>query len=212
MTAPDPRLLRHALALSVASIAWTVVAGVIQVVVGIRSHLLALVVLGAAGGLDAIASAALVVHLRHGQRHDELADHHERRATLAVSIGLVILGVVTLVQSGLRFASGDHADETDVGTAIALGALVLLPLLATGKIRVGRALGTPALVADGWLSASGAVLAGIAAVSALTASVESLWWVDPTAASVIAVGAATYGSIVLRREALNGGARASSHP
>ena len=87
------RLLRRGLVLSVASIGWTIAASSTEITLGLRHHILSLVVFGCAGVLDAAGSATLVVHFRHALRHDELAERHERRATLIVSIGLIALGL-----------------------------------------------------------------------------------------------------------------------
>ena len=198
-----PRERQHihrGLRLSVASIAWTATASAAEIVLGLTHQVLTLVVFGAAGALDAAGSATLVVHFRHALRHDELAEHHERRATLVVSVGLVGLGVLTLVESLRRLASGESGGETTLGVVIAALSLLFLPLLAIAKQRAGRKLQSSALVADGWLSMSGAVLAAIALVGATLGSRQGLWWIDPTAAAAIAVIASGYGAVVLTRE------------
>jgi divalent metal cation (Fe/Co/Zn/Cd) transporter len=190
---------RRGLGVSYASIVWTVLASSIEIVEGFQHHVLTLVVFGLAGSLDAIGSAALVVHFRHALRHDELADHHERRATIIVSVGLVVLGVVTVVESARRLASGHEGTSSTVGVVIAAAAIFVLGALSLVKQRVGRELDSAALVGDGYLSASGALLAAVAVVGATIGTREGLWWVDPLAALVIALGAASLGVVFLRR-------------
>src|SRR5207244_6390423 len=114
---PPRRQLRHGVWLSLASVGWTVAVSAAEVALGLTHHLLTLVVFGLAGILDAAGSATLVIHFRHALRHDELAEQHERRATLVVSIGLCTLAVVTAVQSIRRFSSGTAGHGTAAGTA-----------------------------------------------------------------------------------------------
>jgi divalent metal cation (Fe/Co/Zn/Cd) transporter len=160
---------------------------------------LTLVVFGLAGTLDAIGSAALVVHFRHAMRHDELAEHHERRATLIVSVGLLTLGVITVIESAGRLASGHVGTSTTAGVVVAAAAIVVLGALSAIKQRVARAVDSAALLGDGYLSASGALLAAVAVVGATVGTRAGLWWVDPAAALVIAIGAAGVGVVFLRR-------------
>ena len=192
--------MRRALLVSIASIVWSVAASAAEVVLGLTHQVLTLVVFGAAGALDAAGSATLVVHFRHALRHDELAERHERRAALVVSIGLLVLGALTLVESVRRLVSHESGGETALGVLIAAASLVVLPILAVAKQRAGRELGSAALVADGWLSMSGALLAAIALAGATLGSRDEWWWVDPAAAAAIALIAATYGIVVLARE------------
>jgi divalent metal cation (Fe/Co/Zn/Cd) transporter len=189
--------VRQGLLVSVASIAWTTVASTIEVVLGFQHHILTLVVFGLAGTLDAIGSAALVVHFRHAMRHDELAEHHERRATIIVSTGLMVLGAITVIESARRLASGHVGTSTGLGVAVAAAAIVVLAVLATIKVRVARDVGSAALRADGYLSATGALLAVVAVIGATLGT--HLSWVDPVAALVIALAAGSIGVIEMRR-------------
>ena len=189
--------LRRALRVSVASIIWTVATCATEVVIGLTHHILTLVAFGLAGVLDAAGSAALVTHFRHALRHQRMSERHERRATLVVSCGLLLLGLLTIVASVQRMAHHQVVRATTVGTFIAAMSVVVLAVLAGTKRHTGRRVDSQALVADGWLSASGALLAVLAVVGATAGSQRSLTWVDPTAALCIAVVAMTYGTAAL---------------
>ena len=190
---------RQGLVVSVASIAWTTFASAIEITLGLQHHVLTLVVFGLAGTLDAVGSAALVVHFRHALRHDEFAEHHERRATIIVSVGLMVLGAITVIESARRLAAGTVGTQTRLGVIVAAVAIVVLGVLATIKRRVARDVGSAALEADGYLSASGALLAAVAVVGATVGTRAGLWWVDPVAALVIALGAGGVGLVFMRR-------------
>jgi divalent metal cation (Fe/Co/Zn/Cd) transporter len=148
---------------------------------------LSLVAFGAAGLLDAAGSMALVASFRHALRHDELADHHERRASLIIGAGMIVLGVLTVIESVRRLASGHGGDHASLGVAIAAASVVVLSGLSVAKRRVARDIGSDALLADAHLSAAGAALAVVAIVGATLGTRDGTWWVDAAAAVVIAL-------------------------
>lgn len=193
--------IRHGLWVSSVSIVWTVAVSATEVALGFTHHILSLVVFGLAGALDAAGSATLVFHFRHALRHDELSDRHERIATRVVSTGLIALGLFTAIESTRRLFAGHGGRHTATGTLIAAASVGVLAGLAAVKQRVGRRVGSAALVADGWLSASGAVLAVVAVVGATFASQPDRWWLDPLSSLFIAVVAGGYGTVVMTREA-----------
>jgi divalent metal cation (Fe/Co/Zn/Cd) transporter len=178
---------------------WTVGASCAEVALGLTHHILSLAVFGLAGLLDAAGSATLVSHFRHALNHDGLSDRRERRAVLVVSSGLIVLGLVTIIEGGRRLVDRHAGHTTTAGTTIAAVSIVVLTALAITKKRVGRQTGSEAMVADSALSASGAVLAIVAIVGATFAGDDRWSWVDPTAAIVMAAFAAAYGVAVIRR-------------
>ena len=190
---------RHGLWVSLVSVAWTLVISAVEVVLGLNHHILTLVVFGAAGTLDAAGSVALAVHFRHAVMHDHFAEHHERRATLVVSCGLMVLGMVTAIESVRRLVQGGHGSHTGVGTALAGASAVVLVVLAAMKRRIGRRIESAAMVADAALSMSGCLLGLLAVAGATFGTSPSTAWVDPAAALLIAVAAGAYGTLVLVR-------------
>jgi divalent metal cation (Fe/Co/Zn/Cd) transporter len=178
------------LRLSIATVAWTTTASTIEVGLGLSRHVLSLVAFGAAGLLDAAGSVALIVSFRHALRHDELADHHERRASLIIGTGMLVLGVLTILESIRRLVSGHEGDAAALGVVIAAASIVILTGLSIAKRRVARDVGSDALLADANLSAAGAALAAVTVIGA------SLPSVDAVAAIVIALGTVRIGAQV----------------
>jgi divalent metal cation (Fe/Co/Zn/Cd) transporter len=156
---------------------------------------LSLLAFGAAGLLDAAGSAALVVHFRHAVKHDELADHHERRAALVIGVGMVVVGGLTASESIRRLVVGAEAESSALGVVVAGLSIVALSWLAVGKLRLSRRVDSDALEADGLLSAAGAALAAAAIVGATLGTREATAWVDAAAALGIGLAAATYGLV-----------------
>lgn len=178
--------VRSAWLVSVVSVLWTVVTGAAAVAIGVSSGSAVLVAFGAIGFVDAMGSAALVYHFRHGLRHDALADHLEHAAHRVVTVGLFAVGLGAVIVSVARLATGHEGDSPALGAALAAVSLVVLVVLSTRKVAIAARVASPALRADGLLSGVGAAQATVTLVGTLTARWFGWTWMDSVAA--IAVG------------------------
>jgi len=181
-------VLSRGLRVSLLSIAWTVIASSVAIGSGINASDLVLVAFGLTGLLDAMGSIALVVHFRHALRHETFSARHERVAFLVVDGGLVIVAVATIGESIRRLVTATHGNGSAVGICTAAASAVVLSVLSRRKMRLGRSIPSPALFADGILSATGAVLAIVTVLGTALSSV-GVWWADPVAALGVAAGA-----------------------
>ena len=190
--------LRDALNISIAAVAWGVVSGVASVVVGVGAGSTALVGTGADIVADVLSSVVLVWRFR-----GELHGHHtsnaaEERAERIASICLVIVALGIGIAAALRLASSEGAEASAAGIAIAAASVAVLPFFAVAKVRIARAVPSPALRMDGTITLVGAAMAAITLIGlALT---STLGWsaADPIAAIVIALAALSVGATNLR--------------
>jgi divalent metal cation (Fe/Co/Zn/Cd) transporter len=181
-------LTRSAYRVSLASVVFSGIASSVAIALGIGNAIV-LVAFGAIGYVDAVGSVALTYHFRHALRHEGISERFERVAHRVVRIGLAAVGLATIGVSVVRLVSGRTGSSPIGGSALAAVSLVVLALLSARKRRLGRALGSKALLADGRVSAVGAIQAAIVLVGlALTARYDATW-ADPVAAMVVAVGA-----------------------
>jgi divalent metal cation (Fe/Co/Zn/Cd) transporter len=194
----DAADLRAGVRVSSLSIAWTLVASAISVVLGVKASNLVLVAFGCTGLLDAAGSTALVIHFRHALKHETFSERHEHVAFLVVTGGLVVVALATVAESVVRLVTQKHGEQTLVGIGVAAASVVVLALLARRKIELGRSIPSQALVADGLLSTTGAVLAVVTVLGTLLAAL-GWWWADPVAALVVAVGALSV-AVILHRQ------------
>ncbi|MEY2420282.1 MAG: hypothetical protein QOI95_349 [Acidimicrobiaceae bacterium] len=184
--------------MSVASLVWTVVSSVASVGVGIASNSLVLVAFGLTGALDSAGSAVLVAHFRHALHHEAFSERHERLALRVVTIGLVVVGTLTSGESVRRLVGSVHAESVPAGVALAATSAVVLAVLSSRKRRVAGVVASRALLADGWLSATGALLGVVTVIGTGLASAFDWWWVDPIAAAVVACGAVVAGVVLAK--------------
>jgi divalent metal cation (Fe/Co/Zn/Cd) transporter len=177
---------RAARRVSEISVVWTAIASTIAIALGVVSGSAVLTAFGAIGVVDAIGSVALVHHFRHALRTEELSDRFERRAHDIVIAGLGTIGIATIAGSTLLLVTGASADTSSAGAVVAAVSLVALAALSARKHWVAGRVGSPALLADGHLSAIGAMQAAVALAGLVAAEWFGWEWADAVAA--IAVG------------------------
>jgi divalent metal cation (Fe/Co/Zn/Cd) transporter len=178
------------------SLVWTAVTSTTAVAVGVASHTLVLVAFGVTGVLDGAGSLALVLHFRHALRHEAISEARERVAHRVVSVGLIATGLATSAESVRRLAVHAEGHSSSFGAGLAAVSVVVLGFLARRKIAVAARVPSDALRADGWLSATGAVL-GVVTVAG--AALTIAWWVDAAAALVVGAAAVAVGVRSVRR-------------
>lgn len=188
--------LRSAIRASLASISWSLGAGLAAVVVGLAANTLSLLAYGLDGIVDSVASVVILFDLRVEVRGGRPPAH--RRAERTVGAALLLIGGAVIVQSIRGMRSGTGPDASPFGIAIAIASTLLLPPLAVWKLRLGRRLESTALQGDGILTGAGAALAAITLAGMLLDARLGWWWADPAAALVIGVFLVVAGALTLR--------------
>lgn len=181
------RLLGRGLWLEALTIAWTLVEAGVAVSAGVAAHSIALIAFGLDSVIEMIAAITLFARLRAerlGASHAEAAVR-ENRALWVVGTTFFLLAFYVVVESAATLTGARVPEASRMGIVLAIASLVIMPLLAWGKQRTGRALDSPALMADARESLvcallSLALLAGLVLNAAL-----AWWWADPVAALVM---------------------------
>lgn len=180
---------RRALAVSVTSLVWTLLASAVACALGVIANSLVLLAFGGIGLIDGAGSIALVIHFRHTVRHEVPSERHERAALTVVTVGLFVFGLSAGAESVHRLVTGDRTSGLIAGVVLAGLSAVALAVLARTKHRIAARVGSPALRADGWVSAVGSILAGVTLLGTGLAQAPSWAWADPAAATVVGAGA-----------------------
>jgi len=185
------------------TIVWNAIEGVAGIAAGIAAGSIALIGFGVDSYVEVFAGSVIIWRLskeRHGEAVSEAA---EQRAVRLIALTFLFLAVGVGVESIRRLASGERPDESWFGIGLAVVSLVIMPLLARAKRRVGERLGSRAVTADAtetmlcvWLSAI--LLVGLGANAAF-----GWWWADPLAALGVVYVAAREGFEHWRAEELD---------
>jgi divalent metal cation (Fe/Co/Zn/Cd) transporter len=186
-------LLRRAFRLEYATIAWNVLEGTAALAAGFLAGSVALVAFGLDSSVEVFASAVVVWELRGVDRR------RERRAVRAIGGAYLIVAVYVLVDAVNALRTGNRPEGSPLGMVLLASTVVVMLGLGIAKHRVGRALDSQTVVADGRFSLVDAALAGAVLVGLALSALFGWWWADALLAIVISLLAFREG-----REALSG--------
>ena len=184
VTRSSEGFIRQARLAEALTLAWMVVELVVALAAGIAARSVALTTFGIDSGIELFTAFVVLrqLLLQTSRATDEELDARERQASRLVGWGLYGLIVYIVASSTWSLASGSRPESSRAGLALAIAALVIMPLLWRWRLSLARRLDSPALRADAACSLvciymSAVLLAGLA-LNSLFGS----WWADSLAA------------------------------
>jgi divalent metal cation (Fe/Co/Zn/Cd) transporter len=194
------RLTRRGLRLAQFTVGYNLLEGILSVGAGVTAGLVSLIGFGVDSGIESLAGVIVALRLSARLRSGELDEKKERRALRLVAVTFFLLAAYVTVDGLRSLLSAERPDTSTLGLIVLGASLLVMPLLAAAKRRVGLRLGDDLILADAaetricvLLSAS--TFAGLA-LYALTGAE----WLDPVAGFVIAVFAVHEGIEAWRGE------------
>lgn len=201
MTAPRPdaivpitasvsdveRRTRRGLRLAQFTIAYNVVEGAIAITAGLIAGLVSVVGFGIDSAIESISAVLVAMRLSARLRHGEADDVKERRALRLVALTFFLLaGYVTF--EGIRsLMDGEAPESSPVAIVLLVASVIVMPVLAAAKKRVGMALGGDPLILADAAETRICVLLSISTLVGVGAyAVTGAAWLDPVAGFVIA--------------------------
>ena len=190
------RAARQARLLGWASLVWMTLEGALGLLAGIEANAISVVTWAASSAVEGLASA-IVIWRFTGSR--ALSEHAERRARRWVAASFFLLAPYFLYEAVDRLIHGTQASAAPLAIALTASSVVLMPILGTAKLRLGRRLDSGATSGEG---VQNLLCAGqaLAALAALIAAGAGLAVIDPLAALLIAGIAAREGVELWRGE------------
>lgn len=170
-----------------ATVAYNVIEATVAVVAGYRAGSIALVGFGFDAVIEFAAASFMLWRLlveARGASHEEV-ERTERLVRRFVGVTFLLLALYVVVQSGWILWWQEAPGESLIGIVLAAVSLVVMPVIAWGKLRAADRLGSRALRAEAketlacsFLSV--ALFLGLGLNAAL-----GWWWADPVAALVM---------------------------
>jgi divalent metal cation (Fe/Co/Zn/Cd) transporter len=151
---------------------------------GVFSGSLALLAFGGDSIIELASSVAVLDHLRtegSGEGSDDKTERTER-ATL-----LLLFLLIPAIALGTTYAyfSGVEPEPSLLGILIAIGALVIMPVLWFEKRRIGKTANCFPIEVDATESATCFLMSAALLVGLITNFLWRLWWVDYLATVII---------------------------
>ncbi len=157
--------------------------GAIAIVAGAMAGSIALVGFGLDSAIAGFASAIIVWRFTG---HRVFSDAAEVRAQKLVAIQFFLLAPYVAVESVRGLVTGEHADASALGIALAASSLVVMPYLGIAKARLADRLGSAATRGEGRQNMLCAYLSGALLVGLVGNALLGAWWLDPVVGLLIA--------------------------
>jgi divalent metal cation (Fe/Co/Zn/Cd) transporter len=180
-----PQLLSRALQLAYFTVAWNVVEGLVAIWAAIAAGSDALMGFGLDSGVESLSGLVLIWRLTIERKDTARAEEVEKRALKLIGLTFFALAAFVGYQSVTTLLNGERPESSWVGIAVTILSLIVMPILARSKERVGEAMDSRAVLADSaetWACVylSAVVLGGLA-----LNAIFGWWWADPVAALAV---------------------------
>jgi divalent metal cation (Fe/Co/Zn/Cd) transporter len=177
------RLARRAKLLSWLSLAWMTIEGVVAIAAGIVASSIALIGFGLDSAIEGLASVIIIWRFTGSRVFSHAA---EERAQKLVAAQFFLLAPYVTFESLKSLIGGEHPDVSWLGIGLAVGSVVLMPLLGIAKQRLADQMGSAATAGEGRQNMLCAYLAGALLVGLLGNGLVGAWWLDPAVGLLIA--------------------------
>ena len=178
------RLARWGLWLVAGTLAYNVVEAVVALWAGSEAGSIALFGFGLDSVIEVVAASALLWRLSVEARggDPERIEKAEGKVRRLIGITFLVLAAYVTVQAVYTLTTQSRPEESLVGIVLAAASLIIMPLLAWGKLRVARGLGSEALRAEAKETLACAYLSFTLLLGLLLNATLGWWWADPAVA------------------------------
>lgn len=175
--------VRSGIRAEIVTIVWMAIEAVVAVVAGVRAHSVLVTAFGIDSVIELLSGAVLLWRIKNESSPNE--ERIERRSAWISAVLLALLCAYIVISSAVGVFRHIDAEQTTLGLAIAVSAVVLMPLLAAWKRRINRELDSAALRADIAETAACGYMAAIVVVGVLLNRFLHIWWIEYAASLVL---------------------------
>src|SRR5579859_801593 len=166
------------------TIAWMIVEAVIAIGAGVLARSLLLTAFGIDSVIELVSGGVLLWRLavEAGGGALERVERAEHRAAWVVGVLLALLCAYVAVSAIAGWLTRAKPEGSLVGIALAVAALVVMPLLVRSKRQIAARIGSAALRGDAACSITCAYMAAALLVGLALNTLLHWWWADSLAA------------------------------
>lgn len=180
------RLTRRGLTLAKFTVGYNVIEGIVAITAGIIAGLVSVIGFGIDSGIESISAVLVGLRLAARLRHGEADERKEKMTLRLVAVTFFLLAGYVTVEGVRSLIANETPDASPVSIGVLVASLIVMPVLAAWKMRVGRRLGDRLILADAaetriCVLLSFSTLIGVGGFMLTGAS-----WLDPVAGFVIA--------------------------
>jgi divalent metal cation (Fe/Co/Zn/Cd) transporter len=167
-----------------ATMGYNVLEGMVALWAGLHAGSIALVGFGFDSFIECAAAAALFWRLGIEARgaDPETIERSERRVHRFIGGTFLALALYVLVLASWTLWHQDAVSESTIGIILAVASLVIMPLVAWGKLHAAKTIGSAALRAEAKETLACSYLSLTLLLGLVANAVAGWWWADPAAA------------------------------
>ncbi|MFC1650045.1 cation diffusion facilitator family transporter [Candidatus Latescibacterota bacterium] len=168
------------------TVSYNIIEAVVSIIFGSMANSVALVGFGLDSIVESLSGMVLIWRLSsHEKISAEKEELIEKKALKFVSVTFFILGFYILFESSKKLYLGEINEPSLPGIMIAIASLIVMPILAYKKYKIGKKINSMALIADSKETLACSFLS-IALLSGLGLNYFfGIWQADPIAGLII---------------------------
>lgn len=176
--------LKQGIILEWFTIAWNFIEAFIAVAAGFIAGSIALVGFGFDSVIEFVSGITLLwrLYYEYSGKSSENFEKIEKKAVFIVGITFFLLAAYVLFEAVSILWNREAPDESTIGIVLSIASLVIMPLLAYGKIKIAQRLGSRALEADAKETIACSYLSFTLLLGLGLNAWIGWWWADPAAA------------------------------
>ncbi|HMA62198.1 MAG TPA: cation transporter [bacterium] len=180
------KLYKKGLRLEYFTVSYNFIEAGVAILFGTVASSIALIGFGMDSIVETLSGFILIWRLHQHQNLSEAEEEKiEKRAMKFVAITFFILGAYVLIQSIMKLIDGTPPDPSLPGIILAFISLIIMPILALRKIKVGKQINSRALVADAKETIACAFLSAALLLGLGLNYLFGLWQADPIVGIII---------------------------
>lgn len=182
------KLHKKAFYLSVFTVVYNFVEGIISIFVGYLSGSIALVGFGADSFVESLSGGIMIWRFRaHGNLTVEEEERIESKSAKLVAYSFFVLGAYILFESLKKLILREHPEPSLIGIIIAVASIIVMPILFYLKHSIGKSIGSRSLVADSKQTLACLYLSFALLIGLGLNYLFGFWWSDPAVGLIIVV-------------------------
>ncbi|WP_182112430.1 MULTISPECIES: cation diffusion facilitator family transporter [unclassified Actinotalea] len=179
-------LTRRALRLAQLTVAYNVVEGVVAIGAGVAAGLVSVIGFGVDSGIESAAAVLVALRLSARLRDGGTDERRERLTLRAVAVTFFVLAAYVVVEGVRSLVDGEGPERSPLAVGVLVASVIVMPVLAAAKRRVGLALADPLVLADAAETRICVLLSASTLAGLVFFELTGAAWLDPVAGFVIA--------------------------
>jgi divalent metal cation (Fe/Co/Zn/Cd) transporter len=187
------RLTRRGLRLAQFTVAYNVLEGIVSIVAGVTAGLVSVIGFGFDSAIESAVAVLVALRLAARLRHGEADERREKITLRFISITFFVLAAYVTVAGIYNLIVGEQPTTSALGIVVLAATIVVMPVLAALKMRVGKQLGDKLILADAAETRICVLLSVSTLIGLIAFALTGAGWIDAVAGFVIALFAINEG-------------------